>query len=145
MPAQNTFKNALLHAFLRLSTGDAFGGVSSGVRDIGRTTFTEAHVADLQRLLNKSPDRAYAMFPQHFDCRGDRLLRNFRVARGTETRKGDQATGYRGAMIERPPTADDDDTRSVLSRTAKLIIAIIVFAFGMLAGTAIAAWIMPPS
>jgi hypothetical protein len=48
-------------------------------------------------------------------------------------------------MIERLPTADDDDTRSVLSRTAKLIIAVIVFAFGMLAGAAIAAWIMPPS
>ena len=48
-------------------------------------------------------------------------------------------------MIERPPTADDDDTRSALSRTAKLIIAVIVFAFGMLAGAAIAAWIMPPS
>ena len=55
LPAQNKVKNALLHAFLRLSTGDAFGGVSSGVRDIGRTTFTEAHVADLQRLLNKCP------------------------------------------------------------------------------------------
>ncbi|HVI67493.1 MAG TPA: hypothetical protein VM910_33670 [Bradyrhizobium sp.] len=48
-------------------------------------------------------------------------------------------------MIERTPTADDDDTRPVLSGTAKLIIAVIVFAFGMLAGAAIAAWIMPPS
>jgi hypothetical protein len=48
-------------------------------------------------------------------------------------------------MIERTPTADDDDTRPVLSRTAKLIISVIVFAFGMLAGAAIAAWIMPPS
>jgi hypothetical protein len=46
-------------------------------------------------------------------------------------------------MIKRPSTADDDE--AVLSHTAKLIIAVVVFAIGMLAGSAIAAWIMPPS
>jgi hypothetical protein len=49
------------------------------------------------------------------------------------------------ALVARTPTAEDTDTRPVLSRTAKLIISVIVFAFGMLAGAAIAAWIMPPS
>jgi hypothetical protein len=46
-------------------------------------------------------------------------------------------------MVERPPEADDD-TRPILSRTAKLIIGALVFALGVLAGAAIAAWIMPP-
>ena len=48
-------------------------------------------------------------------------------------------------MINGPPADNDDDTRLVLSRMAKLIIAVIVFALGVLAGAAIAAWIMPPS
>ena len=48
-------------------------------------------------------------------------------------------------MINGPPADNDDDTRPVLSRMAKLIIAVIVFALGVLAGAAIAAWIMPPS
>jgi len=48
-------------------------------------------------------------------------------------------------MIERPPAADNDDTRPVLSHTAKLIIGVVVFALGVAAGAAIAAWIIPPS
>jgi hypothetical protein len=48
-------------------------------------------------------------------------------------------------MIERPPTDDDEDTRPILSHKAKLIIAILVFALGVLAGAAIAALIVPPS
>jgi hypothetical protein len=40
-------------------------------------------------------------------------------------------------------TADDDEP--VLSHTAKLIIAVVVFALGVLAGAAIAAWVIPPS
>jgi hypothetical protein len=47
-------------------------------------------------------------------------------------------------MVERPPAADDD-TPPELSHTAKLIIGALVFALGVLAGAAIAAWIMPPS
>jgi hypothetical protein len=45
-------------------------------------------------------------------------------------------------MIKRPSAADDDE--AVLSHTAKLIIAVVVFAVGVLAGAGIAAWIMPP-
>jgi hypothetical protein len=37
------------------------------------------------------------------------------------------------------------DEERVLSRTTKLIIALAVFALGVLAGAAIAAWIVPPS
>jgi hypothetical protein len=47
-------------------------------------------------------------------------------------------------MVEPPPAADDD-TQPVLSHTAKLIIGTLVSALGVLAGAAIAAWIMPPS
>jgi hypothetical protein len=46
-------------------------------------------------------------------------------------------------MTNRPPTADDDEP--VLSHKAKLIISVVVFAIGVFAGAAIAAWIMPPS
>jgi hypothetical protein len=48
-------------------------------------------------------------------------------------------------MVERPPAADEDDTRPVRSHTAKLIIAAVVFALSVLAGAAIAAWVIPPS
>jgi hypothetical protein len=48
-------------------------------------------------------------------------------------------------MVERPPTTVDDDTRPVLTHTAKLIISVVVFALGVLAGAAIAAWVIPPS
>jgi hypothetical protein len=48
-------------------------------------------------------------------------------------------------MVERPRATDDDDTRPGLSHTAKLIIGGVVFALGILAGAAIAAWVMPPS
>jgi hypothetical protein len=42
-------------------------------------------------------------------------------------------------MIEQPPPADNDDTQPpALSHTTKLII-------GVLAGAAVAAWVMPPS
>ena len=75
----------------------------------------------------------------------NRLLRVSEWHEGRKLGKVIRQLAIVAPMIERPPTADDDDTRSVLSRTAKLIIAIIVFAFGMLAGAAIAAWIMPPS
>jgi hypothetical protein len=51
---------------------------------------------------------------------------------------------YWAAMVERPPAADDDD-RPTLSRTAKLIIGGSVFTLGVLAGAAVAAWVMPPS
>jgi hypothetical protein len=46
-------------------------------------------------------------------------------------------------MVERPPAADNNDT--VLSHSTKLIIGVAVFAFGVLAGVAIAAWVIPPS
>jgi hypothetical protein len=45
---------------------------------------------------------------------------------GTRDEKTSNWLSWR-PMIERTPTADDDDTRPVLSRTAKLIIAVIVF------------------
>jgi hypothetical protein len=48
------------------------------------------------------------------------------------------------AMVKRPHSADDDATRP-LSHMAKLIIGAVVFAFGVLAGAAIAAWVIPPS
>jgi hypothetical protein len=46
-------------------------------------------------------------------------------------------------MPEGPPAADDDESR--LSGRAKLTIGAFVFALGMLAGAAIAAWIIPPT
>jgi hypothetical protein len=46
-------------------------------------------------------------------------------------------------MVERPPATDDDDTRPVLSHTAELTIGVVVFALGILAGAAIAAWVRP--
>jgi hypothetical protein len=46
-------------------------------------------------------------------------------------------------MVKRPPTVDDDEP--ALSRTTKLVIAVVVFALGMVAGAAIAAWVVPPS
>jgi hypothetical protein len=51
--------------------------------------------------------------------------------------------GHDRAPLKRPSTTDDDE--AVLSHTAKLIIAVVMFAIGVLAGAAIAAWIMPPS
>jgi hypothetical protein len=39
----------------------------------------------------------------------------------------------------------DGDEERVLSHTTKLIITVAVFALGVLAGAAIAAWIVPPS
>jgi hypothetical protein len=45
-------------------------------------------------------------------------------------------------MVE-PPITDDD--KPVLSHATKLIIAVAVFALGVLVGAAIAAGIMPPS
>ena len=47
------------------------------------------------------------------------------------------------AMVERPPIVEDDEP--VLTHATKLIIAVAVFALGVLLGAAIAAWIMPPS
>jgi hypothetical protein len=46
-------------------------------------------------------------------------------------------------MVERPPAADEDETR--LSGRAKLTIGALVFALGLLAGAAVAAWIIPPT
>ena len=46
------------------------------------------------------------------------------------------------AMVE-PPIADDDEP--VLSHATKLIIAVAVFALGVLVGAAVAAGVMPPS
>jgi hypothetical protein len=46
------------------------------------------------------------------------------------------------AMVE-PPITDDDEP--VLSHATKLIIAVAVFAVGVLVGAAIAAGVMPPS
>jgi hypothetical protein len=48
-------------------------------------------------------------------------------------------------MVERPRATDDDHPPATLSRTAKLTIGLAVFALGVLAGVAIAAWVMPPS
>jgi hypothetical protein len=47
-------------------------------------------------------------------------------------------------MVERPPAANDD-TPPELSQTVKLIIGMLVFALGVLAGVSVAAWFMPPS
>jgi len=47
-------------------------------------------------------------------------------------------------MVERPPAANDDIPPE-LSQTAKLIIGAFVFALGILAGAAVAAWFIPPS
>jgi hypothetical protein len=47
-------------------------------------------------------------------------------------------------MVERPPVANDD-TPPELSHMAKLIIGALVFVAGVLAGAAVAAWIIPPS
>jgi hypothetical protein len=64
--------------------------------------------------------------------------------------KGDQAplSGFSYLPLappagERLTTADDDEP--LLSHTAKLIIAVAVFALGVPIGAAIAAWVMPPS
>jgi hypothetical protein len=46
------------------------------------------------------------------------------------------------AMVEPPIDVDDEP---VLSHAAKLIIAVAVFALGVLVGAAIAAGVMPPS
>ena len=46
------------------------------------------------------------------------------------------------AMVE-ATIADDDEPG--LSHATKLIIAVAVFALGVLIGAAIAAWVMPPS
>ena len=43
----------------------------------------------------------------------------------------------------RSAASDDDDTRPVLTHTAKVIIAVVVFALGVLAGAAIAALSRP--
>jgi hypothetical protein len=47
------------------------------------------------------------------------------------------------AMVLRPPAADDDE--APLSGRAKLSIGALVFALGLLAGAAVAAWIIPPT
>jgi hypothetical protein len=47
------------------------------------------------------------------------------------------------AMVLRPPAADDDE--ALLSGRAKLTIGALVFALGLLAGAAVAAWIIPPT
>jgi hypothetical protein len=44
----------------------------------------------------------------------------------------------------RSAASDDDDTRPVLTHTAKVIIAVVVFALGVLAGAAVAAWLFRP-
>jgi hypothetical protein len=49
-----------------------------------------------------------------------------------------------GAMGNRPHRTDDDATRP-LNHTVKLTMGAVVFVFGLLAGVAIAAWIIPPS
>jgi hypothetical protein len=48
------------------------------------------------------------------------------------------------AMVKRPQPIDEDAVRP-LSHTTKLITAAVVFAFGVLAGAAIAALVVPPS
>jgi hypothetical protein len=50
---------------------------------------------------------------------------------------------YRCAMVLRLPAANDDE--ALLSGRAKLTIGALVFALGLLAGAAGAAWIIPPT
>jgi hypothetical protein len=47
-------------------------------------------------------------------------------------------------MVKRPHPTDDTGP-PILNHRAKLIIGTIVFALGVLAGAAIAAWVIPPS
>jgi hypothetical protein len=44
-----------------------------------------------------------------------------------------------------PMTADDDGELKTFSWTARIAVAVAVFSLGMLVGTAVAAWVVPPS